>query len=97
MSTEGLSTTARSPPLSVTITHPHKTLGEEGWDSSSDGPSPALTSPEELSSAWKIPPSLVEGGRERPRRSDWAPKVGYDDKGGNEAISVGMPSFVAGQ
>ena len=51
----------------------------------------------EFSSAKKSPPSLVEGRREWPRPRDWAPKVGYDDKGGNEAISVGMPSFVAGQ
>ena len=86
MSTEGLSTTARSPPLSVTIMHPHKTLGEEGWDSSSDGLSPAPTLPEELLSAWMSPPSLVEGGMERPRRSDWAPEVSFDDKGSDKAV-----------
>jgi hypothetical protein len=51
----------------------------------------------ELLSAYKSPPSLVEGGREWPRLRDWVPEVSYNDKGGNEAVSVGMPSFVAGR
>ena len=64
--------------------------------SSSDGLSLAPMLLRELSLAYKSPPSLVEGGREWPCPRDWALEVGYDDKGGGEAVSVGMPSFVAG-
>ena len=48
----------------------------------------ALTLLKELLSTWKSPPILVEGGREWLRLSYWAPKpkVGFDDKGSNEAI-----------
>ena len=63
----------------------------------SDGSSHAPTLLGEFSSAKKSPPSLGEGGRDWPCPRDWVPEVGYDDKGGNEAVSVGMPSFVAGQ
>ena len=52
----------------------------------SNGSSLALTLPEELSSAWKSPLSLVEGGREWPCPNDWVPKDGYNDKGGDEVI-----------
>ena len=34
----------------------------------------------------KVPPSLVEGGREWPCPSDWAPEVGFDNKGGNKTV-----------
>ena len=63
----------------------------------SDGSLLALTLLGEFSSAKKSPPSLVEGGREWPRPRDWAPKVGYDNKGGDKAVSVSMPSFVVGR
>jgi hypothetical protein len=65
--------------------------------SSSNGSLSAPTLLRELSSAYKSPPSLVEGGREWPRLRDWAPEVSYNDKGGDKAVSVGMPSFVAGR
>jgi hypothetical protein len=64
--------------------------------SSSNGSLLAPTLLGEFSLVKKYSPSLVEGGREWPRPRDWAPEVGYDNKGGNEAVSVGMPSFVAG-
>ena len=34
---------------------------------------------------------MIAGGREWPHRNDWAPKVGYDDQGINEAW-IGKPS-----
>ena len=64
---------------------------------SSDGSLLATTLLGEFLSAKKSPPSLVEGGREWPRPRDWAPEVGYDDKGGDKAVSVGMPFFVVGR
>ena len=57
-----------------------------GMTSSSDGSFLAPMLLEELSLAWKSPPSLVKGGREWPCRSDWVPKVGLDNKGGNKAV-----------
>jgi hypothetical protein len=59
--------------------------------SSSDGSLLAPTLREELSSAWNPPPSLVEGGREWPHWSDWAPEVHCDDHGGGKASFVGKP------
>jgi hypothetical protein len=41
---------------------------------------------EKLLLAWKSPPSLVEGVREKPSPSDWAPEVGFDNRSSNKAV-----------
>ncbi len=65
--------------------------------SSSDGSSLMPTLLGKFLLTKKSPPTLVEGGREWPRPRDWVPKVGYDNKGGDKAVSVSMPSFVVGR
>ncbi len=35
----------------------------------------------------EVPPSLVEGGREWPHPSDWAPEVSFEDKGSRGHLS----------
>jgi len=65
--------------------------------SSSDGSLLAPALQEELSSAWNSLPSLVEGGREWPRKSDWAPEVRCDDHGRYKASCVGEPPDADGE